>query len=153
MSACNSGGCADSTPITIASLLPAIGYVKASNTEANDQFGFAVALSADGNTLAVGAILEDSNATGIDGGSQGDNSAPESGAIYVFTRSGGTWSQQAYVKASNTGASDFFGRTLALSADGNTLAVGAILEASNAGGINGNQGDNFAPGSGAVYLY
>lgn len=35
-----------------------------------------------------------------------------------------TWSQQAYVKASNTEANDLFGMSLSLSADGNTLAVG-----------------------------
>ena len=68
-----------------------------------------LALSDDGNTLAVGAGKEDSNATGING-TQTDNSATNSGAVYVFTRSGTTWSQQAYVKASNSGASDLFGR-------------------------------------------
>ena len=127
-------------------------YVKASNTGANDYFGRSVALSADGNTLAVGAIYEDSSATGING-NQGDNSASGSGAVYVFTRSGTIWSQQAYVKASNTGAGDLFGASVALSADGNTLAVGASGEDSSATGINGNQGSNTAGQSGAVYLY
>jgi len=56
------------------------------------------------------------------------NGATGSGAVYVFTRSGTTWNQQAYVKASNTEAGDQFGVSLALSADGNTLAVGAIGE-------------------------
>ena len=129
-------------------------YVKASNTGSNDEFGTSVALSADGNTLAVGAIYEDSNATGIDApGGQTNNSASESGAVYVFTRSGASWTQQAYVKASNTGADDYFGWSVALSADGNTLAVGAIGEASNATGVNGDQTDNSASYSGAVYLY
>jgi hypothetical protein len=50
----------------------------------------------------------------------------------VFTRSGATWTQQAYVKASNTDAGDQFGISVALSGDGNTLAVGASLEASAA---------------------
>src|SRR5689334_3768830 len=36
-----------------------VAYIKASNTSKDDQFGGAVALSADGNTLAVGAINED----------------------------------------------------------------------------------------------
>jgi hypothetical protein len=49
-----------------------------------------------------GRLGEDSSATGI-GGDKTDNSASTSGAVYVFTRSGSTWSQQAYVKASNTG--------------------------------------------------
>ncbi|MCA3154152.1 MAG: hypothetical protein ING30_03810, partial [Burkholderiales bacterium] len=54
---------------------------------------------------------------------------------------------------SNTGASDFFGYSVALSADGNTLAVGAAFEASNATGVNGDQTNNSASASGAVYLY
>ena len=127
-------------------------YVKASNTEAGDVFGQSVALSADGNTLAVGAANEDSNATGVNGG-QTNNNASDSGAVYVFTRSGASWTQQAYVKASNTDADDQFGYSVALSADGNTLAVGAYLEDSNATGVNGDQTDNSASDSGAVYLY
>jgi len=98
-------------------------YIKASNTETYDQFGNSVAL--DGDTLAVGAYREDSSARGING-NQSDNSAGYSGAVYVFTRAGTTWTQQAYIKASNTDASDFFGYSVAL--DGDTLAVGAYRE-------------------------
>jgi FG-GAP repeat len=130
-------------------------YVKASNTGAGDQFGNAVALSGDGNTLAVGAYLEDSAATGING-NEGDNSMKNSGAVYVFTRKGGAWSQQAYVKASNTGEKDEgdqFGYVVALSGDGNTLAAGAIGEDSAAKGINGDQTNNSADASGAVYVF
>ncbi|VAW69220.1 Streptococcal hemagglutinin protein, partial [hydrothermal vent metagenome] len=127
-------------------------YIKASNTEANDYFGIALSLSADGNTLAVGAEREASNASGIDG-DQNDNSVVASGAVYLYSRSGNSWSQQAYIKASNTEASDWFGSALSLSADGNTLAVGAYGEGSNASGINGDQSDNSAAQSGAVYLY
>src|SRR5262249_8473838 len=129
-------------------------YVKASNTDANDLFGFALALSSDGNTLAVGASAESSSATGING-NQGDNTAMASGAVYVFVRSGGTWAQEAYVKASNTNAHDGFGyyHRIALSADGSTLAVGAAGEASGTTGINGSQADNSSAFSGAVYVY
>ncbi len=127
-------------------------YIKASNTEANDGFGWSLALSADGNTLAVSAVGEDSNASGVDK-DQADNSAAGSGAVYVFTRSGTVWSQQAYVKASNTEADDGFGWSLALSADGNTMAVGAPGEASNAQGVNQDQADNKAPAAGAVYVF
>jgi len=126
-------------------------YVKASNTGASDRFGSTIALSGDGATLAVSA-LETSAATGING-NQADNSAPNAGAAYLFARSGTTWSQQAYVKASNTGAQDNFGSALALSGDGSTLAVGALNEASAATGINGNQADNSTAGAGAVYLF
>jgi hypothetical protein len=58
------------------------GYVKAANTGAGDFFGFAVALSGDGNTLAVGAPGEDSSTTGI--GSTPDELASGAGAVYVY---------------------------------------------------------------------
>jgi hypothetical protein len=127
-------------------------YVKASNTDANDHFGYSVSLSSDGNTLAVGAIYEKSNVTGI-GGKEDNNSALRAGAVYVFSRSDTTWTQQAYVKASNTGAYDWFGTSVSLSSDGNTLAVGAYQESSNAKGIGGDEDDNSKARAGAVYLY
>jgi hypothetical protein len=153
LQACNGAGCADSAPALVSgTLAQAVGYAKASNTGAGDHFGSSVALSADGNTIAVSAIGEASNATGI-GGDQSGNSASDSGAVYIFTRSGPAWAQQAYVKASNTGAGDHFGSSIALSADGNTLAVGAPEEDSNATGVSGNQSDDSAGTSGAVYLF
>jgi hypothetical protein len=128
-------------------------YVKASNTDGNDFFGGRLALSGDGNVLAVGVPFEQSKAKGIDG-NDADNSAHHSGAVYVFVRSGnGIWSQQAYVKASNADAWDHFGFSVALSNDGQTLAVGACWEASNATGINGNQADNSVTRAGAVYVF
>ena len=123
-------------------------YLKASNTGIYDHFGNSVAVS--GDTLAVGADDEDSSATGVDG-NQGDNSADESGAAYVFTRSGGVWSQQAYLKASNTESEDYFGESVAISGD--TVVVGADGEDSSATGVNGNQGDNSADDSGAAYVF
>jgi hypothetical protein len=123
-------------------------YVKASNPGAEDQFGFAVAYSDD--TLAIGTPLEDSNATGVNG-NQGADSAIDSGAVYLFTRDpAGLWSQEAYIKASNTDPNDRFGASVAL--DGNTLAIGAPNESSNATGVNGEQTDNSAFWSGAVYV-
>src|SRR3984893_4078264 len=130
-------------------------YVKASNAKASDQFGASLALSGDGNTLAVGATGESSSATGVNGNQAGSSMAG-SGPVYVFTRSGATWSQQAYVKASNTGEKedgDQFGYSVALSSDGNTLATGAIAEKSAATGINGDQTNKAADGSGAVYVF
>jgi len=125
-------------------------YVKASNTGAGDNFGTSVALSGDGNALAVGAPLEDGGGTGI--GSTPDESATDAGAAYFYTRSTGTWSQQTYVKASNPDTLDNFGTSVALSSDGNTLAVGAQLEDGSSTGIGGTP-DNSAANSGAVYLY
>lgn len=150
--ACNSGGCSALSAAQVVDLPKAIGYFKASNTRAAGGFGYAVALSGDGSTLAVGASGDGSSATGI-GGNQGDNATPGAGAVYVFTRTGGVWSQQAYVKASNTGAGDGFGSSVSLSLDGNTLAVGARFEGSAAIGIDGSQTDNSAPGAGAVYVF
>jgi hypothetical protein len=123
-------------------------HLKASNTEAGDQFGTNIAIS--GDTLVVGASIEGSNATGVNG-NQADNSASFSGAAYVFVRSGTSWSQQAYLKASNNEAGDQFGSSVALSGD--TLVVGTQGEDSNAVGVNGNQADNSASFSGAVYVF
>jgi hypothetical protein len=127
-------------------------YVKASNTGANDQFGWSVSLSSDGSRLAVGAPIEASNTTGI-GGNQADDSALWAGAVYVFARTGPTWAQEAYIKASNTGAREYFGWSVSLSSDGSRLAVGANREASNATGIGGDQANNSATDSGAVYVF
>ncbi len=127
-------------------------YIKASNTGLGDRFGTAVSLSDDGDTLAVGATDEASNAVGI-GGDQTDNTAGSAGATYVFTRDGDVWMQTAYVKASNTDASDQFGRAVSLSANGSTLAVGTTNEDSNASGVDGDQTNNEAGAAGAVYLY
>jgi HJR/Mrr/RecB family endonuclease len=127
-------------------------YIKASNTDTPDQFGTSVALSADGSTLAVGALGEASAAIGV-GGNQTDDSSLGAGAVYVFTRSGTQWSQQAYIKASNTGREDFFGISVALSSSGSTLAVGARFEDSAATGVGGDQSDNSAVDAGAVYVF
>jgi hypothetical protein len=135
-------------------------YIKASNTGElgkgddltdGDQFGFSISLSADGNTLAAGAISEDSGAKGVNG-DQNDNSKQSSGAVYVFVRAGSTWTQQAYIKASNTDPNDLFGYAVGLSADGNTLAASAYDEDGSSRAINGTQ-DTARRGSGAVYVF
>jgi trimeric autotransporter adhesin len=123
-------------------------YLKASNTEAGDWFGWSVAIS--GNTIVVGALSEDSGATGVNG-NQSDNSATVAGAAYVFVRAGTNWGQQAYLKASNTAANDRFGHSIGFSGD--VLVIGAIEEDSNAKGVNGNQNDNSASASGAAYAF
>ncbi len=152
LQSCNDGGCTDSPILSVSgTLTESIGYFKASNTGASDQFGYAVALSGDGDTLAVGAPAEDSNTTGVNNGS--NNSAANSGAVYIFARSSNSWSQQAFIKASNTGAGDRFGYAVDLSDDGNILAVGAYREDSNTSGINGVETNNSATDSGAVYLF
>lgn len=123
-------------------------YLKASNTDGGDEFGGAVALS--GATAVVGARAENSAATGVDGDQSSDD-APDSGAAYVFVRNGIHWSQQAYLKASNTGALDDFGSSVAVSGD--TVAIGAKGEASAAIGVGGDESDDSLPGAGAVYVF
>ncbi len=123
-------------------------YLKASNAEAGDGFGHSVALS--GDALAIAAPYERSVAMGING-DQIDNSASNAGAVYAFSRSEESWTQQAYLKASNVDANDYFGWAVALS--GNALVIGADYESSSATGINGDQADDSATFSGAIYIF
>ena len=127
-------------------------YVKASNTAAQDFFGVHVALSGDGDTLAVGAHGEDSAASGVDG-DQANNAASGAGAVYLYERVGQTWSQKHYIKAFNPESGDNFGVKVGLSADGDTLVVSAVGEDGGSPGVGGNQADNSASGSGAVYVF
>jgi hypothetical protein len=128
-------------------------YVKASNPVGLDRFGFNVALSSDGSELAVGAPNESSPSVGIHDSEPGITSVTRSGAAYLFLRSSATWTQQSYLKASNTESGDAFGGRVALSGDGGTLVATAPGESSAATGVNGNQADNSANGAGAAYLY
>lgn len=156
LEACNATGCIASNEVTtLSDVLQAIGYFKASNTRANDNFAISLALSSDGNTLAAGAAGESSGAIGVGGDQANSPGATSSGAVYIFTRHASTWSQQAYVKASNTAAGDSFGISVSLNGNGDTLAVGAHLEDSLAMGINGNQGSTAGNSSnrGAVYVF
>jgi hypothetical protein len=127
-------------------------FIKASNTGKEDWFASRLQISGDGNTLAAAAQLEDGAAQGING-KQDDESAQEAGAVYLFSRTGTTWAQKAYVKSSNNEAFDEFGSSVALSRDGRTMAVGARGEDSAAKGMNGNQADNTVKEAGAVYVF
>lgn len=127
-------------------------YVKATNTGEGDAFGYVVCMSGDGNTLAIGAPGEDSSARGIDG-DQTSNAAVDSGAVYVFVRSGSTWVREAYLKASNGDAGDRFGASVAIGFNGSTLLIGAEGEDSNATGVNGDETNNGAADSGAAYIF
>lgn len=158
--------CTDSNIISLLNSARATGYFKASNTGAGDSFGYAIALSGDGNTLVAGAPFEDSAATGVDGDEADDcdgaqaNCAEDSGAVYVFARDvdTGAWTRQAYLKASNTGAGDQFGYALELADDGATLVVGAPAEDSDASGVfqvlpHGAEDNDAAADSGAAYVF
>lgn len=123
-------------------------YVKASNTRNFAYFGTSVAVS--GETMAVGATGDSSAATGIDG-DQTSTAATSAGAVYVFERAGATWSQKAYVKASNARAISLFGSSMVMAGD--TLVVGAAYESSDARGVNGDQASTAAAGAGAAYVF
>ncbi len=123
-------------------------YLKASNSQVEDQFGWSSAVS--GNTLVVGARYEDGGIAGVNGDAF-DNSAFNAGAVYVFVDAGLGWVQQAYLKASNPDDLDLFGTSVAI--DGDTLVVGARREAGSVGGVDGDQGDNGADSAGAAYVF
>ena len=128
-------------------------YIKAANNDANDEFGQP---NLDGDTLAIAVRYEDSNQTTITNGTSAssNNSSENSGAVYVYKRTGSTWAQEAYIKPSNSDAGDGFGASVSIS--GNLMAVGATGEDSNQVTItNGStaSSNNDTSNSGAVYIF
>ncbi len=99
----------------------------ASDGAADDFFGRSVSISADGTTAIVGAHKD-------------DDSGDDSGSVYIFTKSGDTWSETK-LTASDGAADDFFGRSVSISADGTTAIVGAYGD------------DDKGPFSGSAYIY
>ena len=93
---------------------------------ANDNLGFGVSLSADGNMALVGAYHDDTTA------------GADAGSAYVFVRSGSSWSQQAKLAAGDGAALDCFGASVSLSGDGNTALVGAARDDTTAGADAGS---------------
>lgn len=129
-------------------------YIKGVNSNASDSFGYEVSLYND--TIAIGAVGEDSVQTTITNatGASSDNSNIDSGAVYIYKRTGTSWVQEAYIKAANSGSYDSFGEIISLYED--TLAVGAPEESSNQTSItNGSSASNNNSNihSGAVYVY
>jgi Cadherin-like beta sandwich domain/FG-GAP repeat len=115
-------------------------YLKASNAESGDFFGYRVAIS--GDTVAATAPQESSDAF-----DPNNNFRQFSGAAYAFTRSGSAWSQQALIKASNVGTSDRFGDSLDLSGD--VMVVGSVYEASD----GSSEANNSVDRAGAAYVF
>ncbi|MDH5490647.1 MAG: MopE-related protein [Myxococcales bacterium] len=117
-----------------ATLLPAI-------RGPSDYFGCAVDIS--GDRVVVGAFSESSSATGVDGDATLDD-ALMAGAAYVFVRDPGTgsWTQEAYLKASNTGAYDRFG--IAVGISGDAIVVAADRE---------DAADGWESNKGALYVF
>lgn len=116
-------------------------YLKSTNIDKTDFFGSSIAL--DGDTLVVGTIWEDG-----DGSNPNNNSKESAGAAYVFTRTGTTWSQQAYLKSPTPKANDFFGAKVSISGD--TIAVSAYETATPRSNYDDNRSDTTI---GTVYLF
>jgi hypothetical protein len=111
---------------------------------------FAGSVAISGDTIVIGDPADASGATGVNG-DQSDSSSPQSGAAFVYVRTGETWTLQAYLKASNTAQAASFGGSVSVSGD--TVVVGADNEDSDATGVNGDQTNHRAPGSGAAYVF
>ena len=123
-------------------------YIKASNVDAADEFGSALAIDRD--TLVVGAPGEDSSDNQVNG-NEGNDGTPQAGAAYVFRRMDGVWRQEAYLKPHVTGTQNFFGAAVAVRGD--TVVVGARGEKSNATGVDGDAENVMADNSGAAYVF
>lgn len=107
--------------------------LRASNAEASDTFAeyHGVSINSTGDYVVVGAKLEDGAA----------NNLSASGAAYVFTRSGSTWTEQAILRASDAQASDWFGASVSINGDGTYIAIGAAYSPAS------------SPREGAVYVF
>ena len=82
-------------------------------------FGRSVAVSGDGNTALVGTGVDNSNV----------------GAVWVFTRSGSTWTQQTELKGAGEVGAALFGENVALSSDGNTALISGEADNSSLGAV------------------
>jgi glutamate synthase domain-containing protein 3 len=93
-----------------------------------DSFGWSVATSADGKTIVVGAVQDEQTGSG-----------DSSGVAYVFNRQGNSFNQVGILTGSLAGSvNDFFGYSVATSADGKTIVVGAYAdEQTGSGGASG----------------
>lgn len=155
LSACGGGGGGGGSETTTSNPLWAIqAYAKAAQVNSSDEFGYSIAV--DGDTMVVGIPSEDSGSTIVINGTGSSNNEAEAnaGAAYVFKRSGESWVQQAYLKASNARAGAKFGVSVAISGD--TIIVGSPGESSNSQSvINGGSSDTdtSALSSGAAYVF
>ena len=125
-------------------------YIKPKNPDVETltpmRFGFAVSLSGNGNTLAVGALGDNQQSIGKkEDGTQ--NIQPErtkmdndAGAVYLFKQDGDTWSFNQRIKPIWTNKDSYFGSSVSLSHDGKTLAVGAPNEDGDGNVTNGTDG-------------
>ncbi len=126
----NDGGGSNSGRVRVYKLVGGVWTQQGGDIDgeaANDQSGYSVSLSSDGQTVAIGAHQND------DGGSN-------AGHVRVYKLTGGVWTQQGG-DINGEAAGNFSGRSVSLSSDGQTVAIGAI---NNSGG---------GPNSGHVRVY
>ncbi len=124
------------------------GYLKSSDPDVNDTLGTAVAISQD--AVVIGVPGESSASTGVNG-DPFNNASTSSGAAYVYRRiTGGVWSIEGYLKASNTGSADVFGSSVSIA--GEAILVGAPREDSDGTGYNPVDNDLMID-SGAAYVF
>ncbi|NIM40496.1 MAG: hypothetical protein GTN84_05750 [Hydrogenophaga sp.] len=88
-------------------------------------FGASLTLNADGTVLAVGSAYNNASGLGVHALPIDDVNAPGSGAVYLYTRTLGTWSLDAFIKPPMDLGTGAFGSAVALDARGKTLAVAA----------------------------
>lgn len=123
-----------------------------SNAHSRDYFGRVKLYK---NILVIGAHGETSSATGINGDQTNDHIANDNkGAAYIFERqANGLWVQTTYLKASNTGAGDYFATQIDVKDD--VIVISSYGEASSARYYDEDldQDDNTANYSGAVYVF
>jgi trimeric autotransporter adhesin len=156
LQACNGPLCQDVARAGIEGIDGGIGYFKASNPAADDQFGEGLALSADGQLLAVGAPYEDGLNEGINSPPNRGAADTDVGAVYVFHRGTAGWVQEAYIKPAKALQGARFGYRVSLARNGNghTLLVGSPEDSSAGSGV-GTQPDTSSSiaSSGAVYIF
>jgi hypothetical protein len=117
------------------------------------EFAASLALSRDGNIVAIGDWKDTGIGTGI---LQPPLLAGEDpvGAVHVYERSAGEWTQRSIIKPINSTLTfSLFGFKVDLARNGKSLAVGHPGESSNASGVGGDQNDTSLTNSGAVWLY
>lgn len=154
LQACHGNDCVSSAAVGIEQINRGIGYFKASNTAAGDEFGEGLALSADGQVLAVGAYLEDGLNEGIDSTPNRGVADANVGAVYVFRRGATGWLQEAYIKPVHAQPGASFGYRVALSGDGSVLLVGAPGDSSGGSGLAADpQAGPPVTNSGAVHVF
>src|SRR5210317_7986 len=110
--------------------------IRAPDPETQDYLGYSVSLSYDGNTAIVGSRYED-----------GPPSAPveSQGSVYIFTRTNGSWDTGTKITNPDPEQSDYFGGSVSISSDGNTIIAGAYTDDGTSPDVNFN--------SGAAYIF